>query len=258
MLQAFIDDSGSEPTDPIFVLGGFVSTTDAWTEFTDEWGASLSKDIPIRYFKSTEANGARGEFAIRRGWERALIDARVEELSAIAQKHALFRVAAMMRWSDYNCFLKDIGDNLKIPFNRFLSSPYFLCLASIKIRVQKFCVFHGLDPICYYTLDEQGATGEFSALLFQHVADPGLRELLGGVPSFRDDKEILPLQAADLYAYQRHDWAVSGGKPRYENARRMLEVVPSIETTLDYRYLADLRATLLSSVVSAPQFLRAP
>jgi hypothetical protein len=40
-LQAYIDDSGSEPRDPFFVLGGFVTQADDSVAFSNEWGALL-------------------------------------------------------------------------------------------------------------------------------------------------------------------------------------------------------------------------
>jgi hypothetical protein len=42
VLQAFIDDSGSEPQDPVFVLGGFVSQAADWARFSGEWSRGIA------------------------------------------------------------------------------------------------------------------------------------------------------------------------------------------------------------------------
>jgi len=258
MLQAYVDDSGSEPNDPLFVLGGFVAPPSQWEDFTDEWDAKLREPISIEYFKSTEANGARDQFAIRKGWDRSSINMRIENLADIAAKHATFRVAVAMRWSDFNTYLKDIGGELQEPYNLLLRSPYFLCLAALRVKIHSHCERNGIDPLCYFTLDEQSTVGNFSALLFGSLQDPALKAFLGSIPVFDTDRNVLALQAADLYAYQFHDSKVTpnGGKPRYAKVRSSLERVDAIEMMLDHRYLAQVRETLLAAAASAPQFLR--
>jgi hypothetical protein len=51
VFQAFIDDSGREPTSPLFVLSGFVASHEARAAFSDEWDAALREAPAIGYFK---------------------------------------------------------------------------------------------------------------------------------------------------------------------------------------------------------------
>src|SRR6266851_757494 len=67
--QAYIDDSGSEPQSPVFVLGGFIAPHEKWASFSEEWQAALDQDPKLEYFKMTEAAHLGGQFSRRRGWD---------------------------------------------------------------------------------------------------------------------------------------------------------------------------------------------
>ena len=43
MLKAFIDDSHSGPTGPVFVLAGYISTAEKWASFAEKWQAILGR-----------------------------------------------------------------------------------------------------------------------------------------------------------------------------------------------------------------------
>ncbi|MCR6645455.1 MAG: DUF3800 domain-containing protein [Terricaulis sp.] len=49
MLKAFLDASGKPEEDPVVVVAGFVSTTDAWEEFERRWNAFLAKNQLTRF-----------------------------------------------------------------------------------------------------------------------------------------------------------------------------------------------------------------
>ena len=57
VLQAFVDDSGSDPQSFPFVLGGFVARPTQWAAFTDEWERALHRLPRLEYFKNNEAMG---------------------------------------------------------------------------------------------------------------------------------------------------------------------------------------------------------
>jgi hypothetical protein len=64
----------------------------------------------------------------------------------------------------------------------------------------------GIDnlPPVDFTFDEQGGLGDDAALWYGWLKDernPSIRKLMGSTPIFRNDKEVVPLQAADMYAW---------------------------------------------------------
>ena len=61
--QAVVDDSGSEPTKPHFILAGFVAPAANWAALADEWQAGLDETPKLEYFKMTEAaNSVRAQY----------------------------------------------------------------------------------------------------------------------------------------------------------------------------------------------------
>ncbi len=250
MLQAFIDDSGSEPNDPLFVLGGLIATVDRWSDFTPEWNAALEKEPAIRYFKAAEAHSRFGEF--KRGWTRPLIDQRAFELTEIAASYAQYRVHCLMRWSDFNEHLKEIGDGLIEPYNTSFRNPYMVCFFGIVMAINAYRRHHRIDPLCEYIFDDQGKVGEFASIIYSVINNGELKAHLGSLPQFKSDKLVLPLQAADLYAWNVHDFAVSP-KDRQMHVKNALFKLPAIQLLLDGRFLAPMRQTLMESARRAPQ-----
>lgn len=49
MAQAYVDDSGSEPSKKLFVLAGYVSDVPRWTGFADSWYKVLHSQPKIDY-----------------------------------------------------------------------------------------------------------------------------------------------------------------------------------------------------------------
>ena len=62
MLQAYIDDSGNGDP-PVYVLAGFVASSDEWEIFTDEWQALLDAPPRLEYFKMKEASVTKAHIA---------------------------------------------------------------------------------------------------------------------------------------------------------------------------------------------------
>src|SRR5690348_16810211 len=121
-LQVYVDDSGSEPTSPIFVLAGLVTSDKKWTEFADEWRATLNAAPSLKYFKMAEAEHFRKEFSIRKGWTPKERDARVLALSGVIAKYALLRVDVSISHETFGCWIKSI----RLPTrNSPADNPYF-------------------------------------------------------------------------------------------------------------------------------------
>jgi hypothetical protein len=208
-LQAWIDDSGSEPQSTFFVLGGFVAQHDQWAAFSDQWQAVLDQSPKLEYFKMNEAFRLRGQFDTRRGWTEENRDRRVMEFTEIIRDHAIVRVSASIQHADYTRYIASIP----MPVRKLaVDNPYVQLADQLILAVAVKSDLHGLNQPCDFYFDEQQ---DFSAELIANWADfkaliktsgrAGLYELIGSQPSFRDEKIFLPLQAADLYAWHVRD-----------------------------------------------------
>lgn len=208
LLQGYFDDSGSHPSGGWYVLGGFLSTAGNWKRFSDAWDEALRKDPAIEYFKMSDARNFEGQFS---GWPSALRDQKVFELAEVAEKYAVARISAVVLQQDFNQYIKGVS-----PW-RELDDPYFMLFYQIIVLTAQF--IEKLEQRNYpdldfseaeidFIFDEQGIIG-LNALgwwdVLKQALDPKLARFLGPSPIFRSDRKVLPLQAADLYAWHaRH------------------------------------------------------
>jgi len=204
--QLAADDSGSEPQSPIFVLAGFVAPAVKWAAFSTDWQAALNEVPKLEYFKMNEAAGMNGQFHKRRGWTEPKRDDRLVTLARIIKKYASVRVSAWIRHDDYETHIR----SLPAPVRHLgFDSPYVLLLQQLILAIAVFGDRHGIKTPCDCILDEQGHLAEealFSWPTFKSLVERSSRsdlaKFVGSPPIFRDEKNFLPLQSGDLYAWQ--------------------------------------------------------
>ena len=158
------------------------------------------------------------------GWSDAQIGARVGELVSVIKAHALLRIHCWILESDYQA----IGKDKVFPE---IDDPYFFCYYGLIRTLLAYRGNERLKPTFDLFFDEQGALGRRTKLwydVFKAIVNPKHRRYLGAGPTFRDDKQFLPLQAADLYAFEFR---------RYERYKSTGLVVPTSRTM---NALADL------------------
>jgi len=194
MLGAYIDDSGSG-NPPAFVLAGWVSRDQFWETFSDQWQSALSAIPSIRYFKMHEAHRLEGEF---RGWNEEVRDHKLESLLAVIKGHAIFGIHLAIPYAPYQVLFTD-------KFARQLNRPYVLGFYFVMIELLGFLHLSQWPERADFVFDEQGIDATYALAayeMFTHFAPPELKPLIGARPIHRTDFELLPLQAADLLAWQ--------------------------------------------------------
>jgi hypothetical protein len=199
MLQAYFDDSGSDVESQIFALAGFVCSVEGWKEFSSRWQATLNKEPRLAYFKMSEASALDGEF--KRGWNPSLRNQRVFELADIISEYASARVDCAIMRAQFEYFRRGLRGGA-------WADPYFICFYYVITVCLEYLLSLDQEATCDFIFDEQGAIG-YHAIgwwrIAKELAGNQLGRLMGSPPVFRDDKKIVPLQAADLYAWQlRH------------------------------------------------------
>jgi hypothetical protein len=195
ILQGYFDDSGSEPQSRAFVLGGFVSTVDRWKLFSDEWQAVCQQEPSIRYFKMAEAHSGTGEFD---GWPPRLRDKKILDLAEVIKTHAMAQLDCALWRVDFEDFISRFS-----PTPEF-RDPYFLCFYRIVMSVNSYHKRHHASAECDFIFDDQGSIGKTAVMWWdwlKALVSEERRSLLGSPPIFRDDKRVVPLQAADMYAW---------------------------------------------------------
>jgi hypothetical protein len=210
MLRAYIDDSGWGSA-PMFVLAGWVSRVEFWEKFSDNWQVALDSIPRIRYFKMYEAHRLEGEFA---GWAANARDDKLEQLLAVIKGHVILGVHCAVPHAAYESIISG-------RLARQLERSYVLAFYMVMIEMLGFLYLSKWNEPVDFVFDEQGKDGTYAVAaydVFLRFAPPYLRHLIGGKPIHRSDSDVLPLQAADLLAWQtrRFYWLREEGK-EYNN-----------------------------------------
>lgn len=211
-LQAFIDDSGSEPSHPIFYLAGFMAPHERWADFSNDWQKELDRQPTLEYFKMSEAARLREQFDKRRGWDEPLRDARVLAFANIVKKYAEARISSSIRHGDFS---KHVKAQPALQRTFFSDHPYSMMFLQTVLATATFSPSIGINDPCDFIFDEQdGFAQEAIALwpsfkaMVERSEHSDVARRFGSQPITRDDKKFLPLQAGDLYAWHLRDYSI--------------------------------------------------
>jgi hypothetical protein len=207
MLRAFIDDSGSGGDSTYYVLAGYLSSVEDWDRFSKDWSTELGNEPSLEYFKSVEAEGLKGCFD---GFTKDDRNVRIDRLIAIIRKRVMHGISIRMRQDNYNQIIRGA-----VPTE--WDDPYFFMFAAMVSAIPKssHLILGAKDKIdCVFDRQGKGSPGPSpsrterkSSEIYERVRDlPGCGYL--GNIDHRDDKDFVPLQSADLFAWQsRRFWS---------------------------------------------------
>jgi len=197
-IQVFIDDSGGKGHPGYLVLLGLVDAAEKWASFSDEWQRRLQASPPIRYFKFSEARGLSGEFQY---WREAAVREKLESLKSLVEMQFPKAVCCAVDTHAFEEQFRPLLSMVRRPKPNVFTQPYL------------FAAMHLFNAI----YDECGMSGERIELMFDEHdifkreakrqyeflrkgATEAFKEVMPLEPWFRDDKDFMPLQAADLSA----------------------------------------------------------
>jgi hypothetical protein len=196
VLQAVIDDSGKSEK-PVFVLAGFVLSVDEWTAFADQWQNILDGPPKLEYFKMSEAHYFTKQFA---RFSRRARDERLQQFVSLIMHYSPLAIREVIYHEIYQRLFKG-------QIAKGTDYPYFLCVNNIigtMLRYQYNNDWHINDKVDFI-FDEQGKESDAIQRVWRYgmrILPPVLKPLVGNRPAHRDEKTFLPLQAADLFAWQ--------------------------------------------------------
>jgi hypothetical protein len=205
MLTAYFDDSGTHSSAEVVLWYGLFGNNFQWDYFNQLWAAKLKEPSPgkaaLTRFHMAECQAARGEFA---GWSRTATDFLVHELGDIILKCGLWAdgvVIPRKEWDelvtgDLRTALGDAeGYSLRIAF----------------VRATKWARQTGCDDKIAFVFDqrhEKEAEGKRIFQLFEHLAkiEPNAVKPLSC--DFSNSVGVLPLQAADMVAWELYQYSL--------------------------------------------------
>lgn len=203
VLQAFIDESYEE--DGTFVIGGYISTTEAWAKFSEEW----KRELP----NAVKGKSGNHRFKMR---EMAAFPDRLAKVGAfheIIQRHAMMGVAFIIDKRDFDRALSRISvDNVSRILHEESLSIYFIGWrlfvgAFHQHRSEGLIPGVRREPIEFY-FDDHTQKNVILDMWDDMIAQqpPDMVELYGAPPRFEDDEIYLPLQAADFRVWWIRKW----------------------------------------------------
>jgi len=189
VLQAYFDESTTEKGD--FILAGFIASDKKWNEFSQDW-VSLLKDNSLEKFKSVKL---RKKQKVRESFFR-LIEDHIE--------HCAFCV---VKTGELNKILEEHNfDNLNytIDIKKRFKNPYHHAVKNLLVTLSENINLIGLTTPYKVIFDDRTEKNSvISAYEYLKFSSPkNLKELLPDSLNFKSDDLIMPLQAADLFAYE--------------------------------------------------------
>ncbi|HWA95971.1 MAG TPA: DUF3800 domain-containing protein [Terracidiphilus sp.] len=193
-MKAFIDDSGSGGDSPWFVLAGYLGTVDAWDKFDRPWLAVLDGPPKIEYFKSSEAESLRSDGQ----WKGITAEQRNRRIDALIQvigDHATQPFCVRLQQKDYDEVIKQWVPPM-------WQNPYYFLFIGFLSSVTSINKFLGGGKQIEFIFDHNNQVKKPSLKLYEQVAH--LSQFAGRIRDihYEDEKIFLPLQAADLIAWQ--------------------------------------------------------
>ena len=190
-IQAYVDESWGEE---VFVFSALIGSVGSWVRITDEWDACLRESPSVRHFKMDEAFGLDNEFYQFTQAER---DNKLRRLCSIINTQELTQLCATM-------VLSDFGKHFQPYVGRPASEPYFFPFQMVNAGLGTHVGMMGLNQPCEVFFDENKIFGPRAKAWYPVIKEnfpAEIKRVMPVEPFFRSDKDVLPLQCADLTAW---------------------------------------------------------
>lgn len=197
MITAYFDDSGTSSGNKVAAVGGYLATTYQWDRFILRW-KSLLKEYDVNQMHRTDLETWQGEFTIARGWEPTRRNEFVRQAQGIIKRYTLVAVGSAV-------IKKDFEEVLPPPIIKFYGGAYGWCAHECVSAVSNWCDRAKQKEHIKWVF-EKGTEGSGQIEKYFHMSsrNPRVSEMLRiGIDgcSFYA-KDVLPLQAADVVAYE--------------------------------------------------------
>lgn len=249
MFWGYFDESGTHDNSEVFAIAGYIGGEAQWGDFEHSWTQVLRLEgVQTFHMAPLSANPRRGPF---KGWSDDRAECFLGRLFEVINAHELFGIAAFVRWSDFNDVLRPA---LVLPRDAAYKHPYIFCLQSC----MSMLVEHW--PRLPYSLSIRPITCVFdrnhemrgkATEHFFHMVDIRGWEKQFHVIAFAPKHLVIPLQAADLLAYETYKYGTNAfrnpDEPRRKELTKLVEERRCLFNFVDRTTLTELAAKLEQS-----------
>jgi hypothetical protein len=192
-LQAFIDDSASDIGDRRLYMAGYLNRADKWALFSEAWREELKAAPSIDYLKMSEANVLEGQFA---GWTTVARDAKLRGLVRMINHFEPLSFEFSVSREEYYLQVRPVAP-------RGLGNPHYVCCLGVMFGLARYVDSEKVKIPIEFIFDQQTGVSDDLTLFLDHSKKSlpkGARTLIASM-TFADDKQFLPIQAADMLAW---------------------------------------------------------
>ena len=204
-LRAFVDDSAANTGDQRLFLAGYLNTADNWERFAVAWDEELCTAPSIDYLKMAEAQNLRDQFD---GWSQPERDKKLFDLARVICHFKPFSFQFSVNRTQYYELVRPVSP-------RGFGNPHFIASFGAVSGLARFAASQKIKTPIDFIFDQQDGVDADIGLFFEYMTQQlprSVRRLITGTPIFRDDKQFLPLQAADMLAWhvrREHEFCTS-------------------------------------------------
>jgi hypothetical protein len=182
------------------MFGGLLGSAETLTMLSENWDKELRSRVPlpIRYFKADEARGLSGEFS---DWREEARDEKVRRLAALVDRDDVTMVLTAVDLWSHRTMESQIGDIVSDAKKHPLNQPYLMAFLSAMSAVTKEATRTQMNDKPEVFIDEHVVFRPHAKEQYKMVREMSpawLHRYMPAEPMFRDDKDVVLLQAADL------------------------------------------------------------
>jgi hypothetical protein len=219
--SAYFDESTGNKS-PILVVAGFLSTDAKWMMFEREWREVLA-EFKIIAFHAQHFAMRKGEFL---DMEEAVRQSLYGKLLRIIQQRTMLGFATVMHCKEFSRVFK--GND-----RRDIGSMYNICCTACHLEVGEWAQKnYQIEPIAYFFDAGNKNTGEVSKTFLETQKRPENIGYRMGTIAFEDDEFVIPLQAADIAAYELWKWLDEHFADKIRHGRFPLQELIEIPWTI--------------------------
>lgn len=194
--EVYVDESGGHGGKKLLLLSACIATYREWANFSDDWYRVLHAPPRIEHFHTREARKKQGQFA---RWKAIDLDRKIIALTEVILNYDIHVLSCWISEQDY-------AETVRKSAVRDLHHAYFCCAATVLHKVSEYMELRGINTPPKFVFDDNGDVGLESLFWFPAIRDGAperYRHLMANTPTFEDDEDVLPLQAADLIAWHK-------------------------------------------------------
>jgi hypothetical protein len=216
VFQAYIDESCDQQS-RTFVMAGHIATTEQWAAFSKEWEGALPRWGVIT------RDAERGDDYYTAKWpllnKTSDRRERINWFIAIIKSYLPITIWCSFNENDLRAAISDVAVVDKIIEWEKFEQPWFVgfhCLMSMFFsNKERLCKFLPLDETVDFFFDEHADKKKIRDTWDAYVANSpeNHRKFMRAKPIFRNDRDVVALQAADLMAGWTREW-INRGKPQ--------------------------------------------